>query len=151
MATRVAVMSDSHGLLRPEVVAAVRGCDAVIHAGDLDEPRVLETLQGLAPVYVVRGNNDWTLPEGVPQRLAFRIEDCHFMMAHDKRDIPKALDGVDVVIFGHSHIYHEEIVDGRLWLNPGSCGYRRFHSDLCYVIMTVEGHEVTIEKHYLED
>lgn len=150
MATRVAVLSDTHGLLRPEVMRAVAECDAVIHAGDLDQPSVLETLQRMAPVYVVRGNNDWTLPEGVPMSLCFCIEACRFFMVHDRRDVPQELTNVDVVIFGHSHKYAEFTEDGRLWLNPGSCGRRRFRSEITYAILTVEGSQVSVEKHSID-
>lgn len=151
MATRVAVLSDTHGLLRPEIVEAVRGCEAVIHAGDFDNTMVLDTLQRMAPVYAVRGNNDWYLPEGIPMSLAFCIEDCKFFMVHDKQDVPRQLDGVDVVIVGHSHQYDEQTVDGRLWLNPGSCGRRRFRMDVTYAILTVDGCSVTVEKHTIEE
>lgn len=150
MATRVAVLSDTHGLLRPEVMKAVGACDAVIHAGDFEQTMVLDTLQRMVPVYAVRGNNDWYLPEGVPMSLAFRIEDCRFFMVHDKKDVPRQLDGVDVVVFGHSHQYDEQIVDGRLWLNPGSCGRRRFRMEVTYAILTVDGHHVTVEKHTID-
>lgn len=150
MATRVAVLSDTHGLLRPEVMKAVGACDAVIHAGDFDNTMVLDTLQRMAPVYAVRGNNDWYLPEGVPMSLAFRIEDCRFFMVHDKQDVPHGLDNVNVVIYGHSHKYAEDTVDGRLWLNPGSCGRRRFRTDVTYAILTVDGAHVTVEKEMID-
>lgn len=150
MATRVAVLSDTHGMLRPEVVAAVRTCAAVIHAGDFDNPRILEELQKLAPVYAVRGNNDWYLPAQIPDSLRFQIEDCRFFMVHDRIEVPRDLTDVDVVVFGHSHKYFEQVEDGRLWINPGSCGRRRFNSDVSYAIITVDGSEVTVEKHDID-
>lgn len=150
MATRVAVLSDTHGLLRPEVVEAVRGCEAVIHAGDLDNLLVLEQLQRLAPVYVVRGNNDWTVARNIPQSLSFCIEDCRFFMVHDKNEVPQHLENVDVVVFGHSHTYYEARENGCLWLNPGSCGRRRFYTEVTYAVLTVEGKSVRVEKHTID-
>ena len=143
---KIAVLSDTHGMLRPEVVAAVRTCAAVIHAGDFDNPRILEELQKLAPVYAVRGNNDWYLPAQIPDSLRFQIEDCRFFMVHNKKFVPKDLSGIDAVIFGHSHIYSEQKIDGRLWLNPGSCGKRRFDQEITFAILTVEGKTVSTEK-----
>lgn len=146
MATRVAVLSDTHGLLRPEVMKAVGACDVVIHAGDFDNKMVLDTLQRMAPVYAVRGNNDWYLPEEIPMSLDFCIENCRIFVVHDKKDIPSMLGNVDVVIYGHSHQYDVQDVDGRLWLNPGSCGRPRIFMDVTYAIMTVTGRTVEVEK-----
>lgn len=146
MATRVAVLSDTHGMLRPEVVAAVRSCAAVIHAGDFDNPRILEELQKLAPVYAVRGNNDWYLPAQIPDSLRFQIEDCRFFMVHDRTEVPRDLTDVDVVVFGHSHKYFELQQEGRLWLNPGSCGRRRFDQEITMATMTIDGTDYQVQK-----
>ena len=74
--------------------------------------------------------------------LRFRIEGVSFLMAHDRYDIPRDLDGVQVVIFGHSHRYSEEWVDGRLWLNPGSCGRSRFGSDVTMAKMKIHNGKI---------
>lgn len=89
MAKRIAVLSDTHGLLRPEVLAAIDGCDAIIHGGDINKPEIIERLQEIAPVYVVRGNNDKEWAELIPATLTFQIEDCWFFLVHKKRKSPK--------------------------------------------------------------
>ena len=146
MAIRAAVLSDTHGVLRPEVLTAAAGCDLILHAGDFDNPWILSDLQDIAPVYGVRGNNDGEWAGQLPGVLRFRLEDCRFLMVHNKWDVPRDLTEVDAVIFGHTHQYREEMLDGRLWLNPGSCGRRRFDLGLSFVIMTVKGKEIRTEK-----
>ena len=128
----VAVLSDTHGLLRREVVAELQGCAHIIHAGDIVKEADLDELRLYGSIYAVRGNNDlWQ--EGLRDLahvLRFQIAGVSFVMAHDRYDLPRNLEGVQAVIFGHSHRYSEEWIDGRLWLNPGSCGRSRFGSDV---------------------
>ena len=136
--TRIAVISDSHGLLRPEVIRRVQECDCVLHAGDILKETDLDELAVYGPVYAVRGNCDyssWTLRlQGI---LRFQISGAHFLMVHDRRDAPRDLEGVQIVIHGHTHHYSEEWADGRLWLNPGSCGYPRFGTEATMAILTI--------------
>ena len=146
MAKRIAVLSDTHGLLRLEVLTAISGCDAIIHGGDINKPEIIERLQEIAPVYVVRGNNDKEWAEHIPATLTFQIEDCRFFLVHNKKEVPKDLSGIDAVIFGHSHKYFEQTIDGRLWLNPGSCGRRRFDQEITLAMLTVEGKAVSVQK-----
>lgn len=146
MAQRIAVLSDTHGLLRPEVVTAITGCDAIIHGGDINKQEILDRLIQIAPVYVVRGNNDKEWAEHIPVTLTFQIGDCRFFLLHNKKEVPKSLTGIDVVVFGHSHKYSAQTIDGRLWLNPGSCGKRRFDQEITFAIATVDGKAVTVEK-----
>ena len=146
MAKRIAVLSDTHGLLRLEVLSAISGCDAIIHGGDINKPEIIERLQEIAPVYVVRGNNDKEWAEHIPATLTFQIEDCRFFLVHNKKEVPKDLTGIDAVIFGHSHRYFEENIDGRLWLNPGSCGKRRFDQEITLAILTVDGSTLSAQK-----
>jgi len=122
MAKRIGVLSDTHGLLRPEVLSSLSGCDAIIHGGDINKPEILEQLEKIAPVYVVRGNNDKEWAEHLPITLTFQIEQCRFFLVHNKKQVPGDLTGIDAVIFGHSHKYFAQELEGRLWLNPGSCG-----------------------------
>lgn len=143
---RIAILSDTHGLLRTQVIEKIIGCDAIVHGGDINRPEIIERLQEIAPVYVVRGNNDKEWAENIPETLTFRIEECHFFLVHDKKQVPKDLTGIDVVIFGHSHKYMEQTVDGRLWLNPGSCGKRRFDLEITFAVMTVAGKATSVEK-----
>ena len=146
MAKQIAVLSDTHGLLRPEVLTAIDGCDAIIHGGDINTPEIIERLQEIAPVYVVRGNNDKEWAEHIPATLTFQIEDCRFFLVHNKKEVPKILTGIDAVIFGHSHKYFEQTIDGRLWLNPGSCGKRRFDQEITLAILTVDGKASSVQK-----
>ena len=138
--TRVAVLSDTHGLLRREVVAGIRDCGHIIHAGDIIRETDLDELRLYGSVYAVRGNNDlWQ--DGLRDLahiLRFEIAGVSFLMTHDRYDIPRDLEGVQAVIYGHSHRYSEEWKDGRLWLNPGSCGMSRFGSDVTMAKMTVQ-------------
>ena len=146
MAKRIAVLSDTHGLLRPEVLDAIAGCDAIIHGGDINKPEIIERLQEIAPVYVVRGNNDKEWAEHIPATLTFQIEDCRFFLVHNKKEVPEDLTGIDAVIFGHSHKYFEQTIDGRIWLNPGSCGKRRFDQEITLAILTVDGKASSVQK-----
>ena len=146
MAKRIAVLSDTHGLLRLEVLSAISGCDAIIHGGDINKPEIIDRLKEIAPVYVVRGNNDKEWAEHIPATLTFQIEGCRFFLVHNKKEVPKILTGIDAVIFGHSHKYFEKIIDGRLWLNPGSCGKRRFDQEITLAILTVDGSTLSAQK-----
>ena len=146
MAKRIAVLSDTHGLLRPEVVEAIAGCDAIIHGGDINKPEIIERLQEIAPVYVVRGNNDKEWAEHLPVTLTFQIEDCRFFLVHNKKEVLKDLTGINAVIFGHYHKYFEKTIDGRLWLNPGSCGKRRFDQEITLAMLTVDGSTLSTQK-----
>ncbi len=146
MAKRIGVLSDTHGLLRPEVLSALSGCDAIIHGGDINQPEILEQLEKIAPVYVVRGNNDKEWAEHLPITLTFQIEQCRFFLVHNKKQVPGDLTGIDAVIFGHSHKYFAQELEGRLWLNPGSCGKRRFDQEITLAILTVDGSSLSAEK-----
>lgn len=98
------------------------------------------------PFYVVRGNNDKEWAENIPESLTFQIEKSRFFVVHNKKFVAKDLYDADVVIYGHSHKYAEQMVDGVLWLNPGSCGKRRFDQEITFAMMTVDGSETAIEK-----
>ena len=129
---RVAVISDTHGLLRREVVAEIADCTHILHAGDIVRESDLDELRLLGSVYAVRGNNDLWQPglQDLAGVLRFEIAGVKFLMTHDRYDVPRNLEGVQAVITGHSHRYSEVRADGRLWLNPGSCGRARFGGDV---------------------
>ena len=146
MAVKAAVLSDTHGLLRPEVLEVITGCDVIIHGGDINKQEVLDKLQQIAPVYAVRGNNDKEWAEQIPKTLTIFIEDCRIFVVHNKKDVPKDLGDADAVIFGHSHKYSEQTIEGRLWLNPGSCGKRRFDQEITFAMMTVKGRKIEVGK-----
>lgn len=147
---RAAVISDTHGLLRPEVEKILETCDVVIHGGDMDNPMLYYKLKTRWPLYAVRGNNDGAWAANLPGCLRFSLGGIHFCMVHDKRDVPKDLSGVEIVVFGHSHQYFLNEEDGRLWLNPGSCGYKRFNLPLSLVVLTLEDGKYRIESICLE-
>lgn len=146
MSKKIGIISDTHGLLRSEVLEILKGCDCIIHAGDIGKEEVLDAIRPLASIYAVQGNNDTCWAKGLAKSLRFTIEGVEFFMVHNKKDAAWDLGSAQVVIFGHSHKYFEKIVDGRLWLNPGSCGIRRFDQELTMTVMTVEHGSYQIEK-----
>lgn len=143
---RIVILSDTHGLLRPEVLSCLSQADAIIHGGDINTQAIVDTLQGFAPLYIVRGNNDKEWAEDLPHSLTFTIEGVRFFLVHNKRDVPPGLSGVDVVAYGHSHKYACEDRGGVLWLNPGSCGRRRFDQEITLAVMTAEDGQFHVEK-----
>jgi len=139
---KIAVISDTHNLFRPEVREIISKCDGVVHAGDVNSQKVLDEIKASVgievPFYVVRGNNDREWARDLPKTTRFAFEGVKFFLVHDKKDVLKDLDDVQVVIYGHSHKYAEEFVDGKLWLNPGSCGKRRFRSAVTMAVLHLE-------------
>ena len=125
----VGVISDTHGLLRPAVLEALRGSHHIIHAGDVGSPEILEQLAAIAPVTAVRGNIDkdaWA--RKLPETEVFEIAGISIYVLHDlaKLDLKPKAAGFDIVISGHSHVPKQKTLDGVLYLNPGSAGPRRF-------------------------
>ena len=143
---RIVILSDTHGLLRPEVLDYLPQADAIIHGGDINTQAIVDTLQGFAPLYIVRGNNDREWAENLPHSLTFTIEGVRFFLVHNKRDVPPDLSDVDVVVYGHSHKYACEQRGGVPWLNPGSCGRRRFDQEITFAVMTAEDGQFQVEK-----
>ena len=128
---RVLVISDTHGLLRPEVRALGPDADVILHAGDVGRPEVLDDLRAItpAPVYAVRGNVDRTPPlDGLPATLLLELGAVSVYVLHDLHDLDlRPTDaGIQVVVSGHTHTPHVEIREGVTYLNPGSVGPRRF-------------------------
>jgi len=123
------VISDTHGLVRDEALAALRGSDVIVHAGDIGSPAVLEALSRIAPTYAVRGNNDrdpWGLT--LPLTEVVEVSERHLYLLHEiaDLDVDPAAAGFAAVIYGHSHKPLVEWREGVLFLNPGSAGPRRF-------------------------
>ncbi|KND58388.1 putative phosphoesterase [Candidatus Burkholderia verschuerenii] len=140
---RVGLISDTHNLVRPEALDALRGVDHIVHAGDICRRDVLDTLAQLAPLTVVRGNNDMaddiaTLPEHVRIELA----GATLHVVHDIADVPATLDGIDVVVTGHSHKPLIERRDGVLFVNPGSAGPRRFKLPITIALLDIDGERI---------
>lgn len=150
MAKKIGIISDTHGLLRQEVLDILQTCDCILHAGDFDRPEILEQLRYLGSIYAVRGNNDRGWAENLSSALRFRIEGVEFFMTHNRKDVAWDLGNTQVVVFGHSHKYLEKITDGRLWLNPGCCGYSRFGGEVTMAVMTVEKETYQVEKIVLQ-
>lgn len=146
MAVKIGIISDTHGLMRPQVLEILKTCDYILHGGDINKEEILDMIRPLASIYVVRGNNDKEWAEGLSKSLRFRIEGVEFFMVHNKKDVDWELGNAQVVIFGHTHKYFEKIIDGRLWLNPGSCGRRRFDQEITMAVMTVENGSYQVEK-----
>jgi putative phosphoesterase len=125
---RVGVISDTHDLVRPEALRALRGSDLVLHAGDVCGPEVLEALRAIAPVVAVRGNNDhgrWA--DALPETATVRLGDVTIVMIHDVHALSAAAArGAGIVVSGHSHRPGKDVRDGVLFFNPGSAGPRRF-------------------------
>ncbi len=125
----IGVISDTHGLLRPEALAALRESQHIIHAGDVGAPEILDQLAAIAPVAAVRGNIDkeaWA--RKLPQTEVIEVGGASIYVLHDLAQLdlrPKA-SGFDVVISGHSHVPKQETRNGVLYFNPGSAGPRRF-------------------------
>ncbi len=143
---KIAILSDTHGLLRPAVAEQLKTADVILHGGDINRQSVVEEMQQYAPLYVVRGNNDKAWAENIPHDLTVTLEGVTFYMVHNKKELPADLDGVDVVVFGHSHKYVQEEKDGILWLNPGSCGPRRFHQEITMMMAEIEDGKIRVEK-----
>ena len=125
----IGLISDTHGLLREEAVAALRGCERIIHAGDIGSPAVIDGLREVAPTTVIRGNVDsgsWA--ETLPSTTTVEVGDKRIHVLHNLRelDLDPAAAGIDVVVSGHSHQPGAERRGGVLYVNPGSAGPRRF-------------------------
>lgn len=143
---KIAILSDTHGLLRPQVVAHLKNADAILHGGDINRQSIVDELRQYAPLYIVRGNNDKEWAEALPHDLTVTLGGVTFYMVHNKKEAAADLTGVDVVVFGHSHRYLQEDKDGVLWLNPGSCGPRRFHQEITMMMAEVTDGKITVEK-----
>nr|WP_325304078.1 metallophosphoesterase family protein [uncultured Dysosmobacter sp.] len=143
---KLAILSDTHGLLRPQVIEQLKTADAILHGGDINRPAIVDQLRQYAPLYLVRGNNDKDWAAEIPHDLTLTLGGVTFYMVHNKKELPADLTGVDAVVFGHSHKYVQEEQDGRLWLNPGSCGPRRFHQEITMMMADITDGQLQVEK-----
>ncbi len=138
---RVGVLSDTHGLLRPEALAALRGVDHLLHAGDVGDPRILDELRTLAPLTAIRGNIDRSGPcSALPATEAVELGGHLLYLVHALADLdlkPEAA-GIAAVIYGHSHKPAMEWRHNVLYLNPGSAGPRRFKLPITVAILQVK-------------
>ncbi|PAU66638.1 YfcE family phosphodiesterase [Pseudomonas sp. PIC25] len=142
---RIGLIADTHGLLRPEALERLRGCDHLIHAGDIGGSEILAQLESIAPLSVVRGNNDtgeWA--ENLPERLVIKFGRIAIYVLHDLKtlDIDPAAEKIAVVVAGHSHKPALLERDGVLYVNPGSAGPRRFKLPISVGSLFIEGQDV---------
>ena len=138
---KIAVISDTHNLLRPEVEDILKTCSCILHAGDIGNRKLLDRMGQIASVWAVRGNNDKEWAEDLRLSLDFEICGLRFFMTHKKNDLPVDLHRYDIVIFGHSHKYESTWTGEKkrtLLLNPGSCGPRRFYQPVTMAVITVD-------------
>jgi len=141
----VGVLSDTHGLLRPQVVENLLGVEMIIHAGDVGNEEILDTLKNIAPVTAVRGNTDWGIwTQGLRAKEAVEVGGILLYVLHniDELDLEPAAAGFSVVVYGHSHQpslhYHRDV----LYLNPGGAGQRRFDYPITIALLHVNGSAV---------
>jgi putative phosphoesterase len=143
---RVGVISDTHGLLRPQATAFLRGCDHILHGGDIGSAQILEQLASLAPVTAVRGNNDthaWAA--SLPDTQLVELAGVRLYVIHDLNElrIDPGATAVQVVVSGHSHQPSLSERAGVIYLNPGSAGPRRFRLPVSIAEIRIEGAGVT--------
>ena len=143
---KLGIISDTHDLLRPEVLSALSDVDGILHAGDISSQSVLDRLQQTAPVYAVRGNADKEWAEEIPSFLDFELEGIRIYITHKKKDLPKDLEPYDLVVTGHSHQYSETQQGKTLMINPGSCGPRRFHQKITMAAAIIEKGRISIQR-----
>ena len=150
---RVGLISDTHGLLRPQAIDFLQGSDLIVHGGDICDGAILTALAAIAPVIAVRGNNDrgeWA--ERLRESELFRIGDAFIYAIHDVAaiDIEPRAAGVQVVVSGHSHRPSIRNDDGILYINPGSAGPRRFKLPISVGELTIDGASVAARTVELE-
>ena len=144
----IGVISDTHGLLRPEALAGLQGSDYIIHAGDVEDPQILDRLKEIAPVAAVRGNVDYgPWADKIPETNVLEAEGVSIYVLHilDRLDLKPEAAGFAAVIYGHSHVPKQEIKNGVLYFNPGSAGPRRFSLPVSLGRLIVRGGQIEAE------
>ena len=145
---RIGVISDTHGLVRPEALSGLKNSELIIHAGDIGKPEVLAALKSIAPVIAIRGNNDhqsWA--KKMPDIFQLNVNDVHIYVIHNvnEMEIDPAADGFSAVISGHSHkpaiVNHDQL----LFLNPGSAGPRRFKLPVTVARMDIHRSQLRVK------
>lgn len=142
---KLGVVSDTHGLLRPQVLPALRGVDHILHLGDVGDPQILDSLKQIAPVHAIRGNVDHSSPCGeLPETDVLLFEDRYLYLLHDLAALrlDPAAARFAAVLYGHSHKPHIAHRNGVLYFNPGSCGPRRFELPVTLGLLEVHKGEL---------
>ena len=142
----IGIVSDTHGLVRPEALDALRGVDMILHGGDIGKAEVLSELEKIAPVAAVRGNNDrdeWA--SRIPETASLEIDGLSLFMIHDIKTLKGEPTDHDVIVFGHSHKPLVEDRSGVLYINPGSAGPRRFKLPVTVARLAIENAAASAE------
>jgi uncharacterized protein len=149
---RIGIISDTHGLLRPEAKGRLAGVDHIVHAGDIGRPEIVDELRRIAPVTAIRGNVDtgeWAREYADTKLVSLAGKSIYIL--HDLNTLhTDARAGIDVVVSGHSHVPKIQRIDGILYLNPGSAGPRRFKLPITLATLEVTPDGLRPEIHYLE-
>ena len=135
---KIAIISDTHSFLRPEVEVALRDCDYILHGGDIASKEIYDKIRCISKTYFVRGNADKEWAEHIPKDLEFEIAGFSFYMVHNIKHAKSDLPGTDFFVYGHSHKYENRRNGDITYLNPGSCGKRRFTQPVTMMIMTID-------------
>lgn len=147
---KIGILSDTHGVLRPDFISVLSTCDYIIHAGDFDNEKTYKQLKDLnVPMYMVRGNCDYgSWCNNFPEHLTFTIGELTFYLIHNHSHMPpvaELTDRPDIVIFGHTHSYTNFTHHNVTYINPGSAGNSR-GEPLSILVMDVEGHDFSIRR-----
>jgi putative phosphoesterase len=145
---RIGVISDTHGVIRPEALAVLAGSDLILHAGDVGAPDVLAALRRIAPVVAVRGNNDagpWASRLAVTKTVRAAGERLYLLHDLKELDVDPVAGGFRAVVSGHSHRAKAETRDGVVYLNPGSAGPRRFRLPVTVAHLRLDGSTASAE------
>lgn len=137
---KIGVVSDTHGLLRPEVLPALEGVEQILHLGDVGDPKILKALEKIAPLHAVRGNIDRTgICSSLPETDVLLFEGHYIYLLHDigALHLDPAAARFSAVLYGHSHRPSITYKKGVLYFNPGSCGPRRFELPVTVGLLTV--------------
>lgn len=153
MAFRIGIISDTHGLLRPEALRALAGVDHIIHGGDIGDPAIVASLRGIAPLTAIRGNvdtDDWSREYADTEIV--RLAGKTIYVRHDLKtlDVDPVARGIDVVVTGHSHVANVETINRVLYVNPGSAGQRRFRLPITLATLEVTAAAIRLVIHDLE-
>lgn len=149
----IGVISDTHGLLRPQALSLLEGADAIIHAGDIGDPAIIPALQALAPVTAIRGNIDRAVwARGFAETELVQLGGKSIFVLHELKTLARdpAAERIDVVISGHSHVPKIETRGGVLYLNPGSAGPRRFKLPITLATLRITRGKMQAEIHAVE-
>ncbi len=146
MSAKVGILSDTHGIIWPKVLEVLETCDYILHAGDFAEERILDKIRFMGKLYAVRGNSDGYWAKNIAPTQRFCIEGLEFFMIHDRNMAGTEAKEADVIVYGHTHVYSEEVINGQLWLNPGSCTCPRRGTDPSFVVMEIDGKDYRIER-----